>query len=115
MTVAQLDSLITRLSSRPARETPDVGQSRARYEKLAVVLGGAPDAKFEKVDAGGVPAEWVAAPGFDGERAVLYLHGGGYAIGSVNTHPPVAYDISPPRGARGLGLDYPRGARDSVS
>ncbi len=106
MTIAQLDSLITLLTSRPAPETPDVGQSRARYEKLAAVLGGAPDAKVEKVDAGGVPAEWVAAPGFDGERAVLYLHGGGYAIGSLNTHRRMAYDISAACGARVLVIDY---------
>ena len=47
MTVAQLDSLVTLLRSRPAPETPDVGYSRARYEKLAGLLGGAPDAKCE--------------------------------------------------------------------
>ncbi len=63
------------------------------------MLGGAPDAKCEKVDAGGVPAEWVGAPGFDGERAVLYLHGGGYAIGSINTHRRMA-TTSPPPAAR---------------
>ena len=70
------------------------------------MLGGAPDAKCEKVDAGGVPAEWVAAPGFDVERAVLYLHGGGYAIGSINTHRRMAYDISAACGARVLVIDY---------
>jgi epsilon-lactone hydrolase len=106
MTVAQLDSLITLLRSRPTPDKPDVMQSRARYEKLAVVLGGAPDAKCEKVDAGGVAAEWVAAPGFDAERAVLYLHGGGYAIGSINTHRRLAYDISAACGARVLVIDY---------
>ena len=106
MTVAQLDSLITLLRSRPMPETPDVADSRARYEKMAVLLGGAPDAKVEKVDAGGVPAEWVAAPGFDGTRAVLYLHGGGYAIGSLNTHRRMAYDISAACGARVLVIDY---------
>jgi acetyl esterase/lipase len=106
MTVAQLDSLITLLRSRPAPEKPDVGYSRARYEKMAALLGGAPDAKCEKVDAGGVPAEWVAAPGFDAERAVLYLHGGGYAIGSINTHRRMAYDISAACGARVLVIDY---------
>ena len=73
MTVAQLNSLVTLLTSRPVPETPDVAQSRARYEKLASVLGGAPDARCEKVDAGGVPAEWVAAPGIDTQRAILYL------------------------------------------
>lgn len=106
MTVAQLDSLITLLTSRPAPDKPDVAQSRARYEKLAAVLGGAPDARCEKVDADGVPAEWVAAPGIDAQRAVLYLHGGGYAIGSLDTHRRLAYDISAASGARVLVIDY---------
>jgi acetyl esterase/lipase len=106
MTVAQLDSLIKLLTSRPQPQTQDVLQSRARYEKLAQVIGGAPDAKVEKVDAGGVPAEWVAAPGIDGTRAVLYLHGGGYAIGSLNTHRRLAYDISAASSARVLVIDY---------
>ncbi|WP_428671603.1 alpha/beta hydrolase [Reyranella sp.] len=106
MTVAQLDSLVTLLRSRPAPEKPDVGESRIGFEKMAGVLGGAPDARCEKVDAGGVPAEWVAAPGIDAERAVLYLHGGGYAIGSLNTHRRLAYDISAASGARVLVIDY---------
>jgi len=106
MTTAQLDSLVTLLRSRPAPETPDVGEARTRFEKMAQVLGGAPDAQCEKVDAGGVPAEWVAAPGHDPQRAVLYLHGGGYAIGSINTHRRLAYDISAASGARVLVIDY---------
>jgi acetyl esterase/lipase len=106
MTVAQLDSLVTLLRSRPAPETPDVGQARARYEKLARLLGGAPDATCEKVDAGGVAAEWVAAPGVDSQHAVLYLHGGGYAIGSIETHRRLAYDLSAASGARVLLIDY---------
>jgi acetyl esterase/lipase len=106
MTVAQLDSLVTLLRSRPSLETLDVADSRARYEKMAVFLGGAPDAKCENVDAGGVPAEWVAAPGIDGTRAILYLHGGGYVIGSLNTHRRLAYDLSAASGARVLVIDY---------
>jgi len=81
MTVAQLDQLVTLFRSRPAPESADVAFFRERMEKLAVFLGGAPDARIEKVEAGGVPAEWVAAPGVDPSRAVLYLHGGGYVIG----------------------------------
>ncbi len=41
---------------------------------------------FEPVDAGGVPGEWLrhadAAPG----RVLYYLHGGGYSIGSIDSH-----------------------------
>ncbi len=106
MTVAQLDSLINLLRSRPVPEKPDVNDSRARYEKMAVLLGGAPDAKVEKINAGGVAAEWVGAPGFDPDRALLYLHGGGYAIGSLNTHRRMAYDISAACGVRVLVIDY---------
>ncbi|HEY6980341.1 alpha/beta hydrolase [Reyranella sp.] len=106
MTTAQLDDLVNLLRSRPAPETPEIGQARARFEKLADFLGGAPDAKCEKVNADGVPAEWVKAPGCDPRRAVLYLHGGGYAIGSINTHRRLAYDISAASGTALLVIDY---------
>ncbi len=106
MTATQLDSLVTLLRSRAAPPDYDVAQARARFEKTAVFLGGAPDAKCEKVDAGGVPAEWVMAPGCDTGRAILYLHGGGYAIGSLNTHRRLAYDISAASTAKVLLIDY---------
>jgi epsilon-lactone hydrolase len=106
MTTAQLDSLVTLLRSRPAPENPTVAEVRGRFEKMGEFLGGAPDGKCEKVDAGGVPAEWVTAPGCDPARAVLYLHGGGYVIGSINTHRRLAYDISAASGARVLVIDY---------
>ena len=106
MTATQLDGLVALLRSRAAPPDYDVAQSRARFEKTAVFLGGAPDAKCEKVDAGGVPSEWVMAPGYDTGRAILYLHGGGYAIGSLNTHRRLAYDISAASAARVLLIDY---------
>jgi epsilon-lactone hydrolase len=106
MTATQLDGLVTLLRSRAVPPDYDVAQARARFEKTAVFLGGAPDAKCEKVDAGGVPAEWVMAPGCDTGRAILYLHGGGYAIGSLNTHRRLAYDISAASAAKVLLIDY---------
>ena len=106
MTVAQLDSLITLLRSRPAPAVQEIAQARARFEKMGELLGRPADAKCETVQAGSVPAEWVDAPGCDPQRAVLYLHGGGYAIGSINTHRRLAYDISAASGARVLVIDY---------
>ena len=106
MTVAQLDSLITLMRSRPAPTEQDVGQSRARFEKMGELLGRPADAKCEPVKAGSVPAEWVDAPGCDPSRAVLFLHGGGYVIGSINTHRRLAYNISAASGARVLLIDY---------
>lgn len=63
------------------------------------------DCKAEPVDAGGVPAEWVTAPNA-GELTVLYLHGGGYCIGSLDSHREMCGRISRAAGARVLSLDY---------
>jgi acetyl esterase/lipase len=34
----------------------------------------------------GAGAEWITAPGVADDRVLLYLHGGGYIIGSMRTH-----------------------------
>lgn len=106
MSIAQLDALISLLRSRPAPADLSLAQMRERYQKLADTLGAAPDARYDAVDAGGVPAAWVSAPGADETRAILMLHGGGYAIGSIGTHRRLAYDVSAASGARVLLIDY---------
>lgn len=106
MTIAQLDALVALLRSRPRPAGLNMAQMRARYEQLAARMGGAAGALCEPVDADGVPAEWVAAPGFDPARAMLLLHGGGYAIGSIATHRRLAYDLSAASAARVLVIDY---------
>ncbi len=79
---------------------------RGIFEEMASATPVAPDIKCEKTKAGGVAAEWVCAPNAAADRAVLYLHGGGYVIGSVNTHRDLMSRISRAAGARVLGLDY---------
>ncbi len=41
---------------------------------------------FEKFMIDNVPAEWIAPPGACPEKVMMYLHGGGYALGSSQTH-----------------------------
>jgi epsilon-lactone hydrolase len=60
----------------------------------------------ERVDAGGVPAEWVRADGARSDAALLYLHGGGYCIGSPNTHRNLAAQLSRRMCIPVLLLDY---------
>jgi len=42
--------------------------------------------RFEPVSAGSVPAEWFSGDGLDERRVLLYLHGGGYSLGSIDSH-----------------------------
>ncbi len=58
------------------------------------------------VSASGVPAEWIVPAEADPTRMILYLHGGGYAIGSITTHRGLAARIAQAARARLLLIDY---------
>ena len=60
----------------------------------------------EPVEANGVPAEWVTAAGAGEDRVLLYLHGGGYQIGSPATLRHVVVRLSEVARARALSVDY---------
>jgi epsilon-lactone hydrolase len=41
---------------------------------------------LEPVKIGSLAAEWICPPQSPGDRAILYFHGGGYVIGSIQGH-----------------------------
>ncbi len=50
--------------------------------------------RVEPLFVGGVAAEWISVGSIYEECAILYLHGGAYNIGSLNTHRDLAARIS---------------------
>ena len=62
--------------------------------------------EFFPTDAGGVPAEWVIAPGADSNRRVLYIHGGGFVVGSPKSHRTITSKFSEVTGCAVLAIDY---------
>jgi len=106
MTVQELDTLIDLLTSRPAPDDLPPSEMRERFEKLSAFLPLPEGTVVEPVDAAGVPSEWVTAAGVTGNRTILFLHGGGYVIGSLNTHRTLASNMSKAAGAKVLLIDY---------
>ncbi|HXA32915.1 MAG TPA: alpha/beta hydrolase [Acidimicrobiales bacterium] len=49
---------------------------------------------MEPVEANGVPSELLTPPGADPKRVILYVHGGGYSMGSRNSHREMAARVS---------------------
>lgn len=84
----------------------DVHAMRAGMEAMTAATPLPEGVRYTPVDAGGVPAEWVEAEGSDAQRIVLYLHGGGYVIGSIATHRGLVGRISGEAGTRALLIDY---------
>jgi acetyl esterase/lipase len=62
--------------------------------------------RFTPADAGGVPAEWVLAPGADAQRRTLYIHGGAFMMGSPRSHRTLTARFSKMTGGAVLAIDY---------
>lgn len=100
----QLNKVLEIIKSQPRDPNASVGRMRGGMEKVSERV--AADVKCETVSAGGVGAEWIAAPGAANDRVILYLHGGGYVMGSINTHRAMIARISRAAQARALAIDY---------
>ncbi len=81
-------------------------EMRPVLERLFTDFPSARQVKCEPVSAGGVKAEWITAANAAADRAILYLHGGGYIMGSINTHRELIARLSKAAQARILALDY---------
>ncbi|GIW43491.1 MAG: hydrolase [Candidatus Binatia bacterium] len=101
-----LNMIVNMLRSQRPLEEPTVEQMRAGLEAMAGIAPLPPDVEMMPVDADGVPAAWVKVPESGSGRVVLYLHGGGYVIGSIRTHRDLAQRIARAARARVLLIDY---------
>lgn len=91
-----------------AREEQELSTAelRARYDAIGLIFPTAEDIAHEALSANGVPAEWSRPPGGAKDRAILYLHGGGYVIGSIASHRHLIGELARRAGAPALALDY---------
>ena len=88
---------------------PEASLAERRRRAIAVqrwVPHPPPDIERIAVDAGGVAAEWVVAPVSRSDRYVLYLHGGGYVIGSPSLYRHLTWRLAKAAHARLLAIDY---------
>ena len=106
MASAELQMVLDLLRAQPLPREQSFAEQRAALESLTGMAPRPEDVTFTPFQVGGRPAEWVAAPGASDARALLYLHGGGYCVGSINTHRHLAADLSRAAGLRVLVLDY---------
>jgi acetyl esterase/lipase len=76
------EALVAALQEGGVVDAPSIAEQRANYEAM---LGAKPvpaDASIEELSIGQCNADWVTVPGSRDDRVILYLHGGGYVIGS---------------------------------
>jgi acetyl esterase/lipase len=92
--------------------TGPIEQQRAAMDAAAADAPPPEGVSVEPAELGGRPAEWLTPDGISREAAVLYLHGGGYCGGSLNSHRDLAARIGAASGCAAVTLDYRLGPED---
>ncbi len=104
MSDPEIGALRTKLAGRPRsddyRQRRRDIDARGREYRLALDVG------IEPVTANGVQAEWTSTPNDARDAALLYMHGGGYVIGSLDSHRHLAAEAGRAAGIAALALDY---------
>lgn len=102
----ELTAVIEMLAAMEGPDNPTMSDRRHGFERLVRSIGGDTHANVVPHSADDVPAEWITAAGASEHAALLYLHGGGYVIGSTTTHQELAARISLAAGCKVLIIDY---------
>ena len=102
----EFEMILDVIRSQPDQTHFSIEERRTYFETAFQPFQPEEDVRFQPVDAGGVSAEWISAPGVSEERVIYYLHGGGYMIGSINSHREMASRLSRATASRVLLIAY---------
>ncbi|HEX4287631.1 MAG TPA: alpha/beta hydrolase [Trebonia sp.] len=85
---------------------PTLAERRATFTPAGRPHPVPDDVQVTEVTAGGVTAHWLAAPGVDAGRVLMFLHGGGFEFGSVRSDGELAARLGRAGGMRVLFPEY---------
>ena len=106
MSTLQLQQLGPILSGWQAKLQGDLDQIRQGFEVRMTQFPPAAGVTFEVENVDGIPAIWCVPSNAVKDRILLYLHGGGYVVGSARAYKPMASEIAVRLKARVLIPDY---------
>jgi len=106
MASEQLNIVLDLLRNNAVVSGADVLEMRANMEAASAITPVPDGVAFTPVEANGVEAEWADAEGARDDAAIVYLHGGGYALGSLNTHRGLVARLSKVARVRVLSVAY---------
>jgi epsilon-lactone hydrolase len=101
-----MDDLRKHQQAAAGQPPPTVAELRTTFAPAGQPHPIPDDVTVTDVTAGGVPAHWLDAPGADPGRVLIFLHGGGFEFGSVDSDGELAARIGRAAGMRVLFVEY---------
>lgn len=103
----QFEAMVSMLAAAGLTSATSLADQRTSIDGLGQLLPMAEGTTVTEVDAHGVPSAWITPARADAPvSAVLWLHGGGYNIGSSGSHLPLASHLAAALGAPVLVPTY---------
>lgn len=103
---ALIDEIREQRRSRNGQAPPTLQELRADFAPAGRVHPVPEDVTVTEVTAGGVASHWLTAPGVDSGRVLLFLHGGGFKLGSLHSDGELAARLGRASGMRVLFPEY---------
>ncbi|HBG74606.1 MAG: hypothetical protein A2X25_11275 [Chloroflexi bacterium GWB2_49_20] len=88
------------------REELDAQKERRELEKMVRLFKYMQEVQTIPISVHGIPAEWILPSDIVLKRTILYLHGGSYIAGSLNSHRIFVANLAAAAKARALIIDY---------
>ena len=106
MVSKEMENVIKLIKQVTAETELTIEAQRAGMDQLASLSKLPNDVKYEVVDAGGVPAEWITTPESNDQYVILDLHGGYYTLGNLEIERLFSCEIARASKCRILSIDY---------
>ena len=100
------EDLVAAMVAQVNVEVPTIEEMRSGFEEMMAQLCPPSNANVQSISIKGLSADLITAKNSLDSRAVLYLHGGGYIIGSKKTHGELCGRIAESAKAKVLIIDY---------
>jgi epsilon-lactone hydrolase len=101
---SEIEAIRAQLVAHP--RPASLAERRERLDALGTQYALPPDVSVEPVTANGVAAEWTATSGANPAHVILFLHGGGYISGSLDSHRHMIAQAGREAQARTFALAY---------
>ncbi|MDG1827376.1 MAG: alpha/beta hydrolase [Henriciella sp.] len=110
--VEQIRQLLLASRAASAGTEPSIEMMRAAMLASTANMLPIESAKIGAGELGGVRAQRITPENVEGDRTLLYFHGGGYVIGSPETHTGMVSHIADAMKASCWSMDYRLGPED---
>lgn len=101
-----INDLRQRQAARINQPPQPIAQARAAYAPVGHLVPLPSDVTVTTVSANGVLAHWLDTPGIQPDSVLFFVHGGGYSLGSLRSHGPLAARLGRELKLRVLFIEY---------